>query len=102
MARVNPPPNLRTPKALLKDRDSRSYFEQLEFILFQMWGRTGGQEDSILDVTIEASTSEAKIGAIDARFDELNQRVGSGVFLTGDETGFTGDTTKIYGDRAEI
>ena len=37
-----------------------------------------------------------------AQFDELNQRVGSGVFLTGDETGFTGDTTKIYGDREQV
>jgi len=49
---VNPPPNLRIPRALLADREQRAYFEQLQTIMFQLWQRTGAGSD-LVDSTSE-------------------------------------------------
>jgi hypothetical protein len=49
MAVVNPPSALRTPPKLKGDPLLRSYFEQIEFILFQLANRTGGQNDLIYE-----------------------------------------------------
>ncbi len=49
MAVVNPPSALRTPPKLKGDPSLRSYFEQIEFILFQLANRTGGQNDLIYE-----------------------------------------------------
>lgn len=78
MTQVNPPPNLRLPKKLAQDRDSREYFEKLQFILFQLWTRTGGGtdliEESITDnITNVSLTSNdnAKLSRLQNRVDEL-------------------------------
>ena len=49
MAVVNPPSALRTPPKLKGDPSLRSYFEQIEFILYQLANRTGGQNDLIYE-----------------------------------------------------
>jgi hypothetical protein len=49
MAKVNPPPQLRRPNKLTSDQEMRPYFERLEWILFQLWSRTGGADDSVDD-----------------------------------------------------
>jgi len=44
---VNPPPQLRIPDKFYNDPDVRAYFEQQNIILFQLWNRTGGNEDVV-------------------------------------------------------
>lgn len=50
---VNPPPQLRIPDAFLKDKSVRSFFEQQQRILFQLWTRTGGREDLISNLEVD-------------------------------------------------
>ena len=45
--KVNPPPQLRIPDSFLTDPDIRSFFEQQQKIIFQLWNRTGGANDAI-------------------------------------------------------
>ena len=56
MAIVNPPPHLVIPRAFFEEAEQREYFTQLEFIIFQLWARSGGGED-LLDSTEQALTS---------------------------------------------
>jgi len=49
MAQVDPRLG-RIPDALLKDRETRIYFEELERFLTDAWVRSGGGEDLIQDV----------------------------------------------------
>jgi hypothetical protein len=49
MAKVNPPPQIRRPQKITGDRELRPYFERLEWLLFQLWTRTGGGDDSVDD-----------------------------------------------------
>ncbi len=94
MSRVNPPPFLKMPREFSNDKDKRSYFEKLEFNFFQVWKRTGGGEDAIALADEYRPQSSSRLA-------DLEQRIGSGDFVTGDTTSFTGDTIKIYGDRTE-
>lgn len=61
MAKVNPPPQLRIPKEFLANTEIRSFFEQQQTILFQLWQKLGGGSDNFDD--IESQFSE---------FDELD------------------------------
>ena len=56
MAVVNPPPHLLIPAAFFQEKEQRDYFTQLEFIIFQLWQRSGGGED-LLDSTEQVLTS---------------------------------------------
>jgi len=47
---VNPPPRLLLPQQFLKDPQTREYFRQTETIIFQLWNRSGGNNDSLSDV----------------------------------------------------
>lgn len=44
---VNPPPQLKIPKAFLQDREVREFIKQQNTILFQLWNRTGGNVDFV-------------------------------------------------------
>lgn len=44
---VNPPPQLRIPRAFIEDREVRAFFEAQRTILFQLWNRTGGEFDNV-------------------------------------------------------
>jgi hypothetical protein len=46
---INPPPQLRIPKQFFDNSEIRSYFEQKDTIIFQMWQRMGGNTDLIDD-----------------------------------------------------
>lgn len=94
MSRVNPPPHLKMPDEFFSDKGKRTYFEQLQFIIFQMWKRTGGGEDAIAAVNQPFPSSQAQ-------FNALSERVGSGDPLTWDETGFTWDSDKLSFDQTE-
>ncbi len=50
MALANPPPALRKPREFQEDPAKRTYFEQLEQILFQLWTRSGAGTDLVLEI----------------------------------------------------
>ena len=52
---VNPPPQLKMPKAFLADPEVREYERQRDIILFQLYTRTGGAEDSVTNIDIAES-----------------------------------------------
>ena len=92
--KVNLPPFIKTPKEFLADKEKRTYFEQLEFTLFQMWKKMGGSSDIIA----EANQYQAKN---QAQLNDIMARIGSGDALTSDETGFTVDLTTLTVDMVE-
>jgi len=92
--RVNPPPHVKTPRQFLQDKETRSYFQEVEFILFQLWKKTGGA-GSIPGVDGDVSSFNQ------AEINEINQRLGSGDVLSSDETGFTVDLTTLTVDMVE-
>lgn len=53
MAKVNPPPFLKTPALFLKEKGTRKYFQSIEFILFQLYKRSGGGTDLIDEIAID-------------------------------------------------
>lgn len=94
MSKVNPPPHLRTPEKIFDDPELREYFKELEFIIFQLWKRTGGQGGlpDYIELSAVASYADTIV---------INQRIGSGNALTSDETGFTVDLTTLSVDMTE-
>lgn len=94
MAKVNPPPFLKTPKQFMQEKDLRKYFQATEFMLFQLWKRSGGGSDLIAESNKFVTTNQAALNVI-------NQRLGSGNALTSDETGFTVDSAALTVDMIE-
>jgi hypothetical protein len=45
--KVNPPPLLLLPRAFVSDPEVRSFIEQQNTIIFQLWNRTGGDYDEV-------------------------------------------------------
>lgn len=90
---VNPPPFLRIPDALLKDRETRDYLQQLETIVFQLRQRSGGDVDllTILD-NISTNGSSAQVQFLQQQLDGLPE-------FTMDTTGFTMDSTEWTMDK---
>lgn len=62
---VNPPPQLRIPEQFSKNRETFGYIKQLNQILFQLWVRTGGSDDTV-------SSSEDSL----RQFEDLQDTVG--------------------------
>jgi len=54
---VNPPPLIRIPDQFFNDPETRFFFEQQQKILFQLWNRTGGSNDSVAGKQIVIVTS---------------------------------------------
>ncbi|RKW71274.1 hypothetical protein, partial [Bacillus sp. L75] len=59
--RINPPPQLQVPPALLKDKPTRDYLRQVETILFQLWQRTGGDTDIIDDGQNNITSTSSRV-----------------------------------------
>ena len=95
MVAVSPPPYIVLPKEFLDDPEKREYFQQQNFIIYQLWKRTGGSEDAISTISDSAGP------ILSARLNSLEQRIGSGDALTSDETGFTVDLTIFSVDMDE-
>lgn len=92
MTVVNPPQQLRIPDKIFRDPELRAYFEQQKQILFQLWTRTGGNNDAITpqhptaeleDISNSVNTSEAKILGYIVR----NTTTGALVFASGSADG---------------
>ena len=53
MARVNPPRQLKLPKSVSDNPDLKKAFDDLNFIVFQLWQRTGAGDDFIQKERLE-------------------------------------------------
>ena len=71
MAKVNPPPFLKTPKEFLKNKETRAYFKAAEFMWFQLWKRSGGGSD--LFTSIESISDELSQIDFSQEFSALEQ-----------------------------
>lgn len=92
--KVNPPPLLRRPPEFFSDLEKSAYFKGIETILFQLWNRTGGNNDKIEDTASAISNGNT------SQLLDIQKRLGSGLEFTIDTTGFTVDTTLITTDKA--
>lgn len=86
MSLVNPPPALRLPEFLRQNNEARIYFEQINRILFQLWTRTGGGNDDILDLLYDQSAIEGEINEALGQIENVS-RVASINALTADFKG---------------
>jgi hypothetical protein len=68
---VNPPPQLKIPPELIKDRQTRDYLRQIEVILFQLWTRTGGVNDDIDEAKEDITGSSSRVSRNAARINSL-------------------------------
>ncbi|MBL4664323.1 MAG: hypothetical protein JKY22_12400 [Flavobacteriaceae bacterium] len=96
MTNVNPPPQIKLPSAFAKDSEINTYFRHLNRMLLQLWTRTGGASDIIGDA--ENNFSSINISEL---FD-INKRIGSGMALTIDTSGFTVDISEQTTDQSEV
>jgi len=71
--KVNPPPALRIPDQFFTDPDTRAFFEQQREILFQLWNRTGGSEDSVSSTEEELTSSNSRVSRNAARIHALEK-----------------------------
>ena len=93
---VNPPPQLRIPDEFASNRQQFAFFRQINTILFQLWNRTGGATDEIANQANSATLN------LSAQIAQINERLGSGIPVTIDTTGFTIDTTEQTTDKTEM
>ena len=68
---VNPPPQLKLPQTFLKDREVRSFIEQQNIILFQIYRRIGGANDAIEDSQQDISSSSSRVSRNSAKINSL-------------------------------
>ena len=90
---VNPPPQLKIPRAFLKDPEVREFIKQQNTIIFQLYQRSGGATD-----TIEIITEDIGINLL-SRIEQLADVLDGLPELTIDTTGFTADITLITTDK---
>ena len=69
--KVNPPPGLRIPQAFLNDGETREYISQLNTIVFQLYNRTGGVNDSIGDSQQSITSASSRVSRNAARINSL-------------------------------
>ncbi len=93
--RVNPPTQLVLPQKIAENPELKKAFDDRDFILFQLWKRTGAGDD-VVD-----SNQEQVITALGAQLKKLQDQVGSGEPLTVDTTSWTVDTTIFWADETE-
>jgi hypothetical protein len=90
---VNPPPQLKIPKAFLEDREVRAFIQQQNTILFQLYNRSGGSNDSV------SSLENFSTSGFSSEVQFLQQQLNGLPELTIDSSGFTVDTTFITTDK---
>ena len=93
MTQVNPPPRPRIPQAFLKDREVTGYVEQLQTIIFQLWQRTGGDNDTVQDLL------DINDSSFNAQVQQLKKEQAGLPEFTMDTEGFTMDQTEFTMDK---
>ena len=90
---VNPPPQLRIPKAFLQDREVRAFIEQQNIILFQLYRKLGGVNDPISEIGTEG------ISNLSSNLQQVLKQLDGLPKFTCDTTGFTADSTEWTADK---
>ena len=90
---VNPPPQLRIPKAFLQDREVRAFIEQQNIILFQLYRKLGGVNDPISEIGNDGLSNFSSI------LQQITKRLDGLPEFTIDTSGFTTDSTFITTDK---
>jgi hypothetical protein len=70
---ANPPPQLRRPKAGASPKEWDTYLRQLEWIVFQLWNRTGGGDDTV-DDTVNSQVDTDGLFGLFSRVSDLEFR----------------------------
>ena len=70
---ANPPPQIRRPNKLSADKELDSYFRQIEWLLFQLWNRTGGGDD-VVDSTINSQVDTDGLFGLFSRISNIEYR----------------------------
>jgi len=68
---VNPPPQLKTPKAYFQDGEQREYHRQLQTIIFQLYQRTGGTSDAVENSQKNITSSSSRTSRNSAKINSL-------------------------------
>jgi len=68
---VNPPPQLAIPRAFLADREIRTFVQQQNTILFQLWQRTGGNVDSVESAQQDITSTNSRVSRNAARINSV-------------------------------
>jgi len=82
------------PNKWVRDPEIGPVIRDLNRFLHNLWQRTGGGEDAVSDAAAFNNSSLAQLNAI-------REQIGSGDFLTSDETGFTVDLETLTVDMDE-
>lgn len=91
---VNPPPFLKLPKAFLADREVRSFIEQQNQIIFQLWRKLGGNNDPISEL------KNTSLNGFSAQVQWMQRQIDGLPEFTIDTSGFLIDTSFITVDKA--
>lgn len=97
MNKVNPPRQLRLPDSIKSNPELSRAFDDITYILNQLWVRSGGGDDFVADIEAESNFSHTL-----SRLFDIRQQIGSGKPVTIDTTGFTIDTTEQTTDKTEV
>lgn len=90
---VNPPPFLRIPSAFLADREVRSFIEQQNQIIFQLWRKLGGNNDPISDLQNNG------LNGFSSQVQWMQKQIDGLPEFTIDTSGFTVDSGLITTDK---
>ena len=91
--KVNPPQQLKIPRAFVGDREALTFFDQMRTILTQLYDRTGGSIDSIVSTDVE------EFNRYNSMIQQLQKELDGLPEFTMDTTGFKFDSTKITFDK---
>lgn len=83
---VNPPAQIKMPNEFAADPVMRSFFQQINDVLVQMWRRTGGGEDKIENTEQVLTGTNSRVAKNAARIDALEFIKFTVVVVTGDYT----------------
>ena len=96
------------PRKWLADREIEPVIRYMNRFLHDLFIRTGGGVDIIEKNQINIDNNEVSIFLLDQfrastqpQINDIRAKIGSGDFLTSDETGFTVDSTKLSVDMTE-
>lgn len=84
--KVNPPPQVRIPDQFIKDPEIRQFFEQQRQILFQLWKRTGGSEDSVDESEQELTSVGSRVARNAVKINALEKAGFDVEIITSDYT----------------
>lgn len=73
MSHVNPPPQLRIPDKFFNDQELRSFFERQQRIIWQLWLRTGGNEDFVDDSQQDITSTGSRVARNAAKINALEK-----------------------------